>query len=211
MPHRPSHFQPTRLLRVVNSLDTGMGTTEVLTDAGRAFIKVMGNRQGPHNLACEWVGTRLADWFGLPTADFAILELVPEDAFALPRGNRAKPGRAFITRAMEGDTWEETSQELDLLVNPSDITRQVIFDHWTLNCDRHPPASLGRKPNYENVFLSTDGVSAGRRRLMAIDHNNCFTCGRDLTPRIADIGWVQKEELYGLFPLFIPRFAGGVE
>ena len=38
-----------------------------------------------------------------------------------------------------------------------------------------------------------------------MDHTHCFTCGRDLTPRIADIGNIQEEGCYGLFPEFMPH------
>lgn len=55
---------PTRLLRVAGSVDTSTGATEVNTDAGPAYVKPLGNRQGPHVLATDWGGTHLARWFG---------------------------------------------------------------------------------------------------------------------------------------------------
>lgn len=70
------------------------GATEVTADAGRAYIKAMGNRQGPHVLATDWVGTQLTKWFGLSTFDIAILPLTEDDTFPLPRGYEAQPGRA---------------------------------------------------------------------------------------------------------------------
>jgi hypothetical protein len=45
-----TNWQPTRLLEVAGSVDTSTGATEVMTDAGRAYIKALGNRQGPHVL-----------------------------------------------------------------------------------------------------------------------------------------------------------------
>lgn len=74
-PPTPKRWPPTTFLRHEDELDTSMGTARIVTDAGPAYIKAMGNRQGPHPLACEWVATHLAKWFGLTTFDFAIMEI----------------------------------------------------------------------------------------------------------------------------------------
>ena len=199
-------WQPTSLLQVGESYDSSTGTTEVLTDAGRAYIKPLGNRQGPHVLATDWVGTHLAKWFGLSTFDVAILELGETDTFPLPRNHRAASGSALASRAVEGFAWGGTASELDNLVNPEDVTRLVVFDTWTLNCDRHFPDPAARKPNKDNVFLATEGVEPGKSRLLAIDHGLCFIrSGEDLTARVAQIDKVQDSRVYGLFPAFAGR------
>jgi hypothetical protein len=207
----PEPWQPRAIERVWFSLDTSMATTFVRTDAGDAYLKAMGNRQGPHPLACEWVATQLARWFGLPTFDAAVIVL-PADGIPIPfvRGGRAAPGPAFITRAVAGETWGSGAAELDQLDNPDDITRLVVFDTWVLNCDRHPPDLATRRPNCDNVFFSTEGTASGRRRLVAMDHSHCFTCGRDLTPRMADIDRERDERWYGLFPEFLPWLRRGI-
>ena len=51
LPVKP--WLPSRLERVEESYHTSMGTTKIKTDATRGYIKTMGNRQGPHALACE--------------------------------------------------------------------------------------------------------------------------------------------------------------
>ena len=160
-----------------------------------------------HNvLATDWVGTLLARWFGLSTFDIAILTLGPDDTFPLPREHTALPGPAFASRAMSGDPWGKSGLELDCLVNPEDITRLVVFDTWTLNCERHYPDLTARKPNYDNVFLSSENVAAGKRRLIAMDHGLCFIrSGEDLTKRLSHIDKVQDEHVYGLFPEFRGR------
>ncbi len=56
-PPTPKRWPPTTFLRHEESLETSMGTGRIVTDAGPAYIKAMGNRQGPHPLACEWVAT----------------------------------------------------------------------------------------------------------------------------------------------------------
>jgi hypothetical protein len=178
-----TNWKPTRLVEVARSADTSTGATELTTDAGRAYIKPMGNRQGPHVLATDWVGTHLAKWFGLSTFDVAIIRVEAKNVFELPRGARAEPGPAFVARAEAGDAWGGGSKELETLINPEDISRIVIFDTWTLNCDRYHFDPNARRPNYANVFLSTESVEEGRTRLIAMDHGLCFIrSGEDLTP-----------------------------
>ena len=196
-------WQPTSLKQVGESHDTSTGTTEVLTDIGRAYIKPMGNRQGPHVLATDWVGTHLARWFGLSTFDIAILELGESDRFPLPRGHRADAGPALASRAVQGFPWGNSADELGNLINPDDVTRLIVFDTWTLNCDRHFPDPVVRGPNYDNVFISTEGVQVGRSRLLAIDHGLCFIrSNEDLTEHVSHIDKIRDSRLYGLFPSF---------
>ncbi len=198
-----TNWKPTRLMEVARSVDTSTGATRVSTDVGRAYIKPMGNRQGPHVLATDWVGTHLAKWFGLSTFDIAIFTLDADDRFPLPRGYTAQPGPAFAARAMAGDPWGKSGLQLDVLVNPEDVTRMVVFDTWTLNCDRHHHDLTVRKPNYDNVYLSSEGVEPNKRRLIAMDHGLCFIrSGEDLTSSLAHIDKVRDEHVYGLFPEF---------
>jgi len=95
---------------------------------------------------------------------------------------------------------------LNVLVNPEDISRLVVFDTWTLNCDRQHHDPTARKPNPDNVYLSSEGVEAGKRRLIAMDHGLCFIrSGEDLTSKLANIGKVQDGHIYGLFREFRER------
>ncbi len=117
-----------------------MGTARIVTDVGPAYIKAMGNRQGPHPLAAELVATQLAAWMGLPTFEFAILEIDANvDEIPFLRGGFATSGPAFVTKAALGHTWGGSEKELANLTNPEDVSRLVVFDTWVLNCDRHPP------------------------------------------------------------------------
>ena len=178
-------WKPTTFLRFEEALDTSMGTARIVTDAGHCYVKALGNRQGPHPLACEWVATHLAHWFGLPTFDFGVLQIDAEiDEIPFLRGGTAASGPAFVTRAAAGHTWGGSAEELDCLVNCEAISWLMVFDTWTLNCDRHPADLTVRSPNYDNVFLErvseSDPVGF---RLIAMDHTHCFTCGRDLGAR----------------------------
>jgi hypothetical protein len=198
-------WRPTTIKRFVKALSTSASTAIVETDAGQAYLKPMGPHEGPHILACEWVGTRLAEWFGLSTFEFAIIGVTDVDEIRLHRGGFAQSGPAFVTRAESGEPWGGSEAQLRKLVNPRDISQLVVFDTWTLNCDRHSwPAgdALGNaRQNRNNVFLSED-APAGQLRLKAMDHTHCFTCGHPLSPRLARIDNVRDVRLFGVFPEF---------
>ncbi len=199
-------WRPTTFLRFEEGFGSSMDTARIITDAGPAYIKAMGNRQGPHALACEYVGTQLAQWFGLPTFDFAILTLdAKEDEIPFLKGGWAASGPAFVTRAGAGHAWGGSEDELKCLVNPEAVSRLVVFDTWTRNCDRHPPDLSVRRPNYDNVFLEDVGPKdSGECRLVAMDHGHCFTSGEELNARVARIDLVKDTGLYGVFPGFRP-------
>lgn len=180
-----------------------MGTTKIKTDATFGYIKALGNRQGPHALASEFVASSLAKWFGLAVPDFAIMHLPSEACFPLPRDATTETGPAFVSRHVQGRTWQGSVEELRDLENQTDITRLMVFDTWVRNCDRHPPDGSERKPNYANVYLG-DTERPGRSRLYAIDHTHCFDCGRDFSERLSDIAKVKDEATYGRFPGFVP-------
>ncbi len=174
----------------------------VRTDAGDAFIKTLGNAQGPHALAREYVATALAEWFGLPTFEHALLEIDEIDEVRLGDGQMAQPGKAFATKAHAGITWSGDGKQLKLIENPEVITGLVVFDTWVLNRDRCSPKGMKRQPNYDNVFMSAEGCAPGRYRLIAMDFTHCFGTGSTLTKHIRDIANVKDERIYGLFPAF---------
>ncbi len=197
------NWQPTEVLRFIRNFDTGTEAVLVLTDAGEGYLKALGNMGGEHCLACEWVATHLARWFKLPTFDYALLEVTDLDEISLYRGGLALPGPAFITRSESGEPWSGKGIQLNRLINPQDVSRLIIFDTWVLNCDRFAPHGQ-RKPNYNNVFLSQEAPD-GYFVLKAMDHTHAFTCGRELTPRIASLDRIRDPDGYGLFPEFLPR------
>lgn len=202
------YWQPNEFLRFDESIrSSSMCTARVTTDAGPAYLKAMGNPQGPHQLACDYIGTQLAEWFGLPTFDYALVMIdAVVDEIPLKDGKLAESGPALATKATTGHDWGGSAEELDALANPEDITRLVVFDTWTLNCDRHPPDLAARRANYDNVFLEKVGGRGKKAfRLLAIDHGCCFSGGRDLSVRIAGIAAVQDNGLYGMFPAFVHR------
>ena len=50
-------WQPTTVRRIIRVLDTSTRPIECELDDGvHAFIKALGNPEGPSALACEWTG-----------------------------------------------------------------------------------------------------------------------------------------------------------
>src|SRR3972149_3803396 len=120
-----------------------MGTARIVTDAGPAYVKALGNSQGPHPLACELVGTQLARWFGLPTFDFAILTLDDTiDEIPFLKGGKAASGPAFVTRAAKGHVWDGSEESLQGIENREAVSWLVVFDSWVRNLVTTPPYLL---------------------------------------------------------------------
>ena len=203
----PSDWHPTTFLRFEEPYDTSMGTARIVTDAGPAYIKAMGNPEGRHRLACELVGTQLAEWFELPTLDFALMRIDADvDEIPFLRGGKAASGPAFVTRAVRGHPWDGSEAGLAGLENPEAISRLVVFDTWTRNHDRHAPHLTPPRVRYDNVFLESVGEKeSGRLRLLAINHTHCFTRRNELSSRLSQISSVQDPGLYGVFPAFAPN------
>lgn len=117
----------------------------------------------------------------------------------------------FVDNESRSKMKDGVAMLLESSVNPEDITRLVVFDTWTLNCDRCHHDLDVRKANYDNVYLSSENVEPGQRRLIAMDHGLCFIrSGEDLTPKLAHIDKVQDEHVYGLFPEFRGRLRGDI-
>jgi hypothetical protein len=195
-----SLWQPTTFLRYIETIGSSSLTAVVQTDAGRAYLKAINNPQSPHVLACDWIGTRLAQRFGLPTFDAAILELEEGDEIPLEPNTLAEIGPAFVTREENGEPLVSSSS----LRNLADIPRLIVFDTWVRNCDRHRPANEEEpaRINLDNLFLSEENAAPGSFILKAIDHGHIFTCGKALHRNLADIAYVKDERLYGVFPFF---------
>ena len=189
-------WQPTCITQFVEARKSSTQVVIVETDAGRGYLKAMGNPEGEHTLACDWAGTQLAKWFGLLTLDQAIVEVDEFVEIRFFNGGLAQVGPALVTRALKGESWSGRRGQLRKLRNPGDISRLVVFDTWILNRDRH---SADRR-NRDNVFLSAESKQL---ELLAIDHTHCFgTSGGELTERVAQIGNCRNRAVYGLFPEF---------
>jgi hypothetical protein len=197
-------WQPRLIRRVVAAKETGTEVVEIVTDHGPAFAKFLGNREGPHVLAAEYLGTRLAAAMGLPVLDWSTLEYDGFPEIRLPSGGLAKAGSAWCTRRVEGFVWSGIAADLKEIENPADLAKLVLFDQWTLNCDRYrplPPPNF--RKNLQNVFFSRESETRGKMRLMAMDHTHILTCGSPFRGDLARIGRVRDETAYGRFPEFM--------
>ncbi len=199
-------WEPKTIKRPGKPLSTATETVRVVTDAGPGFLKALGNKNGPHLLAKDLIGTQLAAWLGLPTFEYALIEVTADDEIQFKNG-AVQPGPAFITREQSGMTWGGDPADLKTLVNPADLGKLVLFDTWTRNCDRfRPDVDPTQKPkiNRDNVFLSYEGLSGGKTRLLAMDHTHCFNCVGPLDLHLSKIDLVKEDRIYGLFPEFKP-------
>jgi hypothetical protein len=194
-------WRPRTIHRFIRSYPTSTNVVRVETDAGEGFLKAMGNPEGPHVLACELVGSMLADWLGLPTLDHAIVGVTADDEIPLISGGAAVPGPAFITKAENGFPWGGDEETLTRIRNPEDISRLVILDTWVRNCDRHRPEPDARE-NRDNVFLARETAPERALVLKAMDLTHAFTCGRELTPRINRLEEVRDTTIFGCFAEF---------
>ncbi len=198
-----SDWQPTTFLRYVRTVKSSSRAALIETDAGAAYLKAVNNPEGVHILACDWLGTRLARRFGLPTFDVAVLELTDLDEIPI-NGKFAQIGSAFVARAEIGITMGG-EKALANVTNTDVLAKIIVFDTWTRNCDRYAPG-LGKngkaRVNYDNLFLSEENAEKGKFILKPIDFGHIINCGRELTPRLADIGNIREERIYGFFPFF---------
>lgn len=195
-------WHPTEFRRFEQAFDTSTGPALIVTDKGKAYLKALGNPEGPHVLACEWIAAHLARWFGLRTFDFAIMSVQPGDEIPLGHDRTAQPGPAFITRAERGNPWGGGAEDLQRVTNKEDITRLVLFDTWIRNRDRY--CVPNRRCHVDNVFLSSEHTSGEARELVAMDHTHCLADVPELTPKISGIGFTQDATVYGAFPAFGP-------
>lgn len=197
-----NNWKPTEFERFESSFSTSTRTARIVTDAGKAYIKALGNPEGPHVLAFEWIAANLARWFGLRTFDFAVIVLKDEDEIFLGDDCRALPGPAFVTKAERGRSWNGSAAELENVQNTEDITRLIVFDNWIRNRDRYFPP----RENYDNVFLSTEHTDDDFCELIAMDHTHCMSESNFLSAKISNIDYVKDDRLYCGFPAFMTFF-----
>ena len=92
LPWHSSHdWQPTEVIQFINHVNSGAGTLIVRTDAGLAYLKALGNPDGPHALVKDLLGTHLAAMLGLGgTRRGTLAQHLAARAFA---ANRVRLGR----------------------------------------------------------------------------------------------------------------------
>lgn len=189
-------WQPNYITQFIEARESSTQVVIVDTDSGRGYLKALGNPEGPHALASDWVGTQLASWFGLQTFEQAIVEVDDVVEITFLNGQLAELGPAIVSQEVTGSPWSANKRQLSKIENPQDLSRLVVFDTWIQNRDRHS----NNRQNPDNVFLRSEN---GRLMLLAIDHTHCFgALGCELTRRVQHLGNIEDEAVYGLFPEF---------
>lgn len=198
--HSSRSWQPTEVTQFVNHVNSGAGTLIVETDAGLGYLKALGNPDSPHALAKDFLGTHLAAMLGLPTFDYAVIEITELDELPFAKGGFAEPGPALITRAENGVTWDKGPRLLKKIDNSDAISGLVVIDTWLRNTDRYfKPVN---RVNLDNVFFSKESTEDGRLSLRAMDFSHAIQFGGELTTRVNSIDNIQDDAVYGLFPAF---------
>jgi hypothetical protein len=201
MPLNGDGWAPTTFRRFVRSFGSALGTAFVETELGFGYLKGLGNPEGPHALACELVGSCLAEWLGAETLDFSLMQITPDDEIPFPSGGRVTPGTAFVSRAEQSAfPWGGEGGILERVTNPQMFTQLVVLDTWTRNCDRRAPD--GSRVNLDNVLLVQYSEPPRQLKLLAMDFTHAFTCGQQLSRRLSNIENVRDTKLFGLFPEF---------
>ncbi len=196
-------WAPTTILFEIESYATNSLTVQVETDQGIGYLKCLTDKTDPTDLVCDLIGSRLAKLFGLTVPDFHLVPVAVDSPITLSGSAKVLPGAGFISRKVTGEPLANNVAGLMCLANPQDLARLVVFDTWTVNCDRYRPASHpnGGRANRGNLLLSRDGAPAGTFVLTLIDHGCCFRCQYDLTrPRLQTAA--TDDTLYGCFPEF---------
>lgn len=205
MQRDPLEWAPTRVLSFEKAYESSTKVFRVRTDCGVGFLKTMGNPEGLHTLPCEWIGSNLAKWFGLPTFDFSIFRLAEECPFVFRgRSDSAIAGPAFSSRESAGESWSGRASELAAVFNREDFGRLVAIDTLVRNQDRYfprPPSEPRNSP--WNVFLRPHRVE-GRLEIVAMDFSHALTNGREIGPQEFGIDAVKDSRIYGRFPAFEP-------
>lgn len=198
--------QRPRVRAFIKIYGTNSQAALVETDRGEYVIKAANNKDGPPVLVAEWVGCGGATWLGIPTPDFAVVEIpttveVPLDDSGK---NLAQSGPCFGSKLIKAFGWEGDAETLAKLANPESIPSVVVLDTWLRNVDRFCQTAAGkvRFNNPGNLLLATKGAGKGQFRMLAIDFGYSLGGPAQAARRLTDIGSVEDPTIYGCFPAF---------
>ena len=203
--HSNPSWQPTEVTQFVNHVNSGAGTLIVRTDAGLAYLKALGNPDGPHALVKDLLGTHLAATLGLPTFDYAVIEVTDLDELPFFEDGKAEPGPAFVTRGEDGSVWDGSKRFLSKIDNPDAISGLVVVDTWLRNTDRYYLPK--NRVNWDNVFFSKESTEDGKLSLGVMDFSHAIQFGGELTTSVGSIANIKDEDVFGLFPEFRKRLS----
>ncbi|MCL6271319.1 hypothetical protein M3P05_15450 [Sansalvadorimonas sp. 2012CJ34-2] len=159
--------QPIQIDEIIGKTTQGMSGVHRCEGEDGEFYYVKGYKVGREDQAKEWICGHLAKEFGLPVADFCLVE-INECLYHSLRNDSLRDaghGICFGSREVKQANWLEPNKMPKKVSNnlKSDI---LVFDWWVKNCDRTPD-----NPN----LLWT----ASEQKLSVIDHNLAFDCEFD--------------------------------
>jgi hypothetical protein len=153
-----------QIIEILGRSEQGMTKPFVCRADNNEIYFVKGYGAGRRGLVCEWIGSCLARRFGLPVAQFDVVE-VPQELIDLATRDDIGDlgvGPAFGSRRMQ-ITELTISNVLEITVQQQiDV---LAFDWWIRNGDRN----LSNHGGNPNLFWD---VSKGE--LVVLDHNQVF-------------------------------------
>jgi len=178
----------------------------VRTGFGRLYVKGPSGVNGDAMLLREWVGTRLAEFFGLPTFRYGLMSEplgTSPDELVLSDESHLRHDVVFAAVEEPGVVWEGGREQLDLVGNRSAFSRLVVLDTWMRNLDRCVPLQDGRlHQNKSNVFISSNKDRGRKPQVLAIDHTHVL--GDETPLEQGDASpHVEDTRIFGLFPEFV--------
>lgn len=115
------------------------------------IVEVLDNPEGPHALARELIGTRIAKWLGLPVLDLVVFE--DKNALRFPGSGWSAERPSLASQAAEGSSWADT-EDLSQIENLDALAGLIVLDTWLRNHDRYYDNGSGiPRRNERNVFL----------------------------------------------------------
>lgn len=146
------------IVEVIGKVEQGYSNPyECLDENGESFIVKGLPRSSQIN---EWVCANLATAFGLPIADYELVEIPEELYFELDPDAQIDLGCGpiFGSKKIQLVQWFEP-ETMHHIVTEKEKLRIFLFDYWVKNADRNSGNT--------NLLVSD-------RRIRVIDHNNAF-------------------------------------
>lgn len=160
------NLEPVSIVEILGRAEQGMTKPFKCKDANGQLYYVKGRNADRRSLIAEWVCGHLAQAFGLPLADFAVVDVPNMLLEAATESDWAElgSGQAFGSKALPHVleiTWPQVAKV------PQRLRQDVlVFDWWIRNDDRNL-TEYGGNPN---LLWNTVDDS-----LVVIDHNLAFS------------------------------------
>jgi hypothetical protein len=177
----------------------------VKTDAGNGVLKIPAGCGGTDRLICEFVGSSLARWLGVPTPNFALIRTDSNFVEMMQEINAplAEEADGFISQ------YEKLLRfELHIIphVKNKDIFTQLVFlDTWIRNEDRYfkKTGKLSSR-KFGNIALIEERQFSRSYIIKAIDHSEAFRYHSGRLDIVKHFGKqaINDPHVFGLFPEF---------